>query len=549
MIITQVLKRVKEADFVRYINGQFLDKNNAEISVVTEGGGGGGSGDITQDVINAADPKTTPADADKIPLTDYAAGGLLKYFTLLNLKDLIVTYLKTLDFVRVNSSKDLLSGSDVVVTQAATGMRYGFLAATGLTDPTSGLFKSSVNLTVTVPASNSDIIIMIDNLDKNGTDMSGFMSAWLAGGTLYVRSATSTDISFFVVSITSAANQDPDTYFQVSGKFLGGSLFSGGESCVIQYIPPTNIATAIDGASSKAAPVDADKLGLVDSAASGALKYLSWANLKASINTYTQTLGYTKLDASGNLINPATSLPVDGVNTVYALASKPVTGIPELPAATDVTDGTVIRLHPDCFLGAGGADIGGNKGGVLIRSIDSLNRWVPATGRALILSKRFGTAASPTVTMTSTTQATSSKFALTTDPIIPAGLFYAGAKFELVFRLRRNVSVVALGTITLQAYLGTSATQNSNSIIWQGTMADTDNIDVYPAPVIEFLTATSVESTRNLSKGGSGIASSYTTSNTLINSAAEMNLSWKMVTTLDANNTVDFLGYELWWVE
>lgn len=52
----------------------------------------------------------------------------------------------------------------------------------------------------------------------------------------------------------------------------------------------TVIAPATHAASSKATPVDADELPLVDSAASNVLKRLTWANLKATLKAYFDTL-------------------------------------------------------------------------------------------------------------------------------------------------------------------------------------------------------------------------------------------------------------------
>lgn len=51
-----------------------------------------------------------------------------------------------------------------------------------------------------------------------------------------------------------------------------------------------NIASSIHGVSGKTPPIDADELGLVDSNASNALKVLTWANLKATLKTYNDTL-------------------------------------------------------------------------------------------------------------------------------------------------------------------------------------------------------------------------------------------------------------------
>lgn len=51
-----------------------------------------------------------------------------------------------------------------------------------------------------------------------------------------------------------------------------------------------DLGTIINEATSKATPVDADELGLSDSAASSVLKKLTWANLKATLKTYFDTL-------------------------------------------------------------------------------------------------------------------------------------------------------------------------------------------------------------------------------------------------------------------
>jgi hypothetical protein len=54
----------------------------------------------------------------------------------------------------------------------------------------------------------------------------------------------------------------------------------------------------INGAASKSTPVDADMLGLMDSAAANILKKLSWLNLKATLKTYFDTI-YTTLSSLG----------------------------------------------------------------------------------------------------------------------------------------------------------------------------------------------------------------------------------------------------------
>jgi len=53
---------------------------------------------------------------------------------------------------------------------------------------------------------------------------------------------------------------------------------------------PSTIGDRINASTAKATPVDADMIGLMDSAASNVLKKLSWANIKATLKTYFDTL-------------------------------------------------------------------------------------------------------------------------------------------------------------------------------------------------------------------------------------------------------------------
>ena len=59
----------------------------------------------------------------------------------------------------------------------------------------------------------------------------------------------------------------------------------------------TNVGSSMSGASAKTTPVDADTMPLNDSAASNALKKVTWANIKATLKTYFDTL-YQPLDAT-----------------------------------------------------------------------------------------------------------------------------------------------------------------------------------------------------------------------------------------------------------
>ena len=73
----------------------------------------------------------------------------------------------------------------------------------------------------------------------------------------------------------------------------GQTPASGGTAYWQEWIPSDSgvyVAGAINNATGKTTPVDADELALVDSADSNTLKKLTWSNLKATLKTYFDTL-------------------------------------------------------------------------------------------------------------------------------------------------------------------------------------------------------------------------------------------------------------------
>lgn len=151
---------------------------------------------------------------------------------------------------------------------------------------------------------------------------------------------------------------------------VAGTVTSVTGNVVDNTIPTAPVVTAMStalthAATSKATPVDADELPLIDSAASFGLKRLTWANLKATLKTYFDTLyqaalGYTaentaSKDATGgyagltlfkiNFKNAANTFTNFFTNAstaarTYTFPDKDITvaGIVDIPAhPTDVT--------------------------------------------------------------------------------------------------------------------------------------------------------------------------------------------------------------------
>jgi hypothetical protein len=82
----------------------------------------------------------------------------------------------------------------------------------------------------------------------------------------------------------------------------------------------TTVGTLISGATAKTTPIDADTVGLSDSAASNVLKKVTWANVKATLKAYLDTLyatishAHAGTDITSGTINLARlpdSIPTD----------------------------------------------------------------------------------------------------------------------------------------------------------------------------------------------------------------------------------------------
>ena len=112
-----------------------------------------------------------------------------------------------------------------------------------------------------------------------------------------------------------------------------------------------NIASSIAGATAKATPIDADSIGIIDSAASSALKETTFAQIKAFLKTYFDTLynKYVHPNHSGDVTSVAVgaqtiankqtmsaTAPITLSNTPTVIAAAaPVIAIPAATASVD----------------------------------------------------------------------------------------------------------------------------------------------------------------------------------------------------------------------
>lgn len=139
-------------------------------------------------------------------------------------------------------------------------------------------------------------------------DADGLVTAGADATTADIADSTNkryvTDAQLTVIGNTSGTNTGDQT--SVTGnagtatalqtaRTIDGQSFNGTANITV-------IAPGTHAATSKATPVDADELPLVDSAASNVLKKLTWANLKATVKTYFDTL-YAAISHTHSLSN------------------------------------------------------------------------------------------------------------------------------------------------------------------------------------------------------------------------------------------------------
>jgi len=93
----------------------------------------------------------------------------------------------------------------------------------------------------------------------------------------------------------------------------------------------TTVGTLINGATEKTTPVDADMVGLMDSAASNILKKLSWTNIKATLKAYFDTL-YTLTNLGG--------VPTSRTVAGHALSGDVTIAPTDIAHLMEIIDGT-----------------------------------------------------------------------------------------------------------------------------------------------------------------------------------------------------------------
>ena len=174
-------------------------------------------------------------------------------------------------------------------------------------------------------------------------DADGLVTAGADATTADIADSTNkryvTDAQLTVIGNTSGTNTGDQT--DITGnagtatalqtaRTIDGQTFDGTANITV-------IAPGTHAATSKATPVDADELPLVDSAASNVLKKLTWANLKATVKTYFDTL-YQAVLVSG------TNIKTINGSSVLGSGDLTVSGSGDFVGPASATDNAAVRF-------------------------------------------------------------------------------------------------------------------------------------------------------------------------------------------------------------
>lgn len=259
--------------------------------------GGGYTDELAQD---AAAALFTPDDGD----VDYTYNDATPSITS-TIKAAAVSLAKMANVATgtIFYRKTASTGVPEVQTLATLKTDLG-LTGTNSGDETASTLGATINGASAATPNNTDLVATVESsvVKKiTWTNVKAFLKTYfdtLYAGVLGADDNYVTDAEKVKLSNLSGTNTGDQTTITgnaatattlQTARNIDGQSFNG--SADITVIAPGTVA-----ATSKATPVDADVMPIADSAASNVLKKLTWANLKATLKTYLDTL-YQPLDS------------------------------------------------------------------------------------------------------------------------------------------------------------------------------------------------------------------------------------------------------------
>lgn len=313
-------------DLVGYVNG--VEVGRFDVSDLGDGGGGGG--DVPGDT-HAASSKTTPVDADEIPLVDSAASFALKKLTWANLKATLKTYFDALTTTYTNKTMSGASNTFTNISADSTidgTTKKAFLATerTKLTNIETAATANSSDATLlaranhtgtqsadtVVDGSTNHVFTAADDTKLGGVealaDVTDTANVDAAGAVM--NADTSTGSMAFVIDeddmVSNSATKVPTQ--QSVKAYVASAGGGGGGDAVLNADTSTADMSFV---------VDEDNM-----ASNSATKLATQQSIKAYVDTGTKTIANTRITTRiVQIASSATpSINVDNVDQFEILA-------------------------------------------------------------------------------------------------------------------------------------------------------------------------------------------------------------------------------------
>ena len=267
-------------------------------------------------------------------------------------------------------------------------------------------------------AGDVEEITLGTGLSMTGTTLSSTgggatnLSTTLTATTATVNSDTGTDATIPAATVTDAGVMTAADRTKLDGIEAGADVTDA-----------TNVGAAINGSAAKTTPVDADTVPLIDSAAGNILKKLSWANIKATLKSYFDTL-YPSGSGTSSGTNTGDqnlfgTIAVSGQSNVVADSTSDTLTLVAGTNVTITTDASTDSVTINATGGGGG--IGGSTG-----STDNAILRADGTGGSTLQASpatMMDTGAPTffdTITLNKTGQAESAGLEVADDPLSPS---------------------------------------------------------------------------------------------------------------------------------
>ena len=313
---------------------------------VTGSGGAGSDTDAIHDnvasEISVVTEKVTPVSGDFILIEDSAAGNVKKR-------------------IQVGSLPTAGGGESNTASNGGTG-GIGIVLAKNLLDlPFKSIIAATAKIVVADGGVNNRVEVDLGSVAS--TDLTD-------GGDLYKSGGVDVPLLDGGTGASDAATARTNLGLQIGVNVQAHSAvldattasFLTTDESHLDLIEPladvtdaVNVGSSIDDAAAKTTPVDADKVGLIDSAAAGVLKGLTWANIKATLKTYFDTLyigsagvTFENLDANGD-VGAGAAQVAQGNHTHAAETRSMVIACSDEGTALAVADGLATFRMPFAF--------------------------------------------------------------------------------------------------------------------------------------------------------------------------------------------------------